>query len=179
MSDASPSLSSPLYGATFGHAVSRFFRKYATFSGRASKSEYWWVALAFFLLGLVPNVLTITGMVIGIRFSIDSAEAVTYDHSDGTQEVLGYTRSGIFEDPTAATLITIGLVISFVVTLATLIPWLALTWRRLHDANFAGPLYFIAFVPLGSIALIILLLQPSKPEGARFDAMAVPQPPRV
>ncbi|WP_258229307.1 DUF805 domain-containing protein [Arthrobacter sp. HMWF013] len=27
-------------------AVSRFFKKYATFSGRASRSEYWWWVLA-------------------------------------------------------------------------------------------------------------------------------------
>ncbi|MGV0585006.1 DUF805 domain-containing protein [Mycobacteroides chelonae] len=36
----------PLYGATFGQAISRFFRSYARFSGRASRSEYWWVMLA-------------------------------------------------------------------------------------------------------------------------------------
>jgi uncharacterized membrane protein YhaH (DUF805 family) len=39
-------LTLPLYGATFGQAVSRFFRNYANFSGRASKSEYWWPVLA-------------------------------------------------------------------------------------------------------------------------------------
>ncbi|MEV0674659.1 DUF805 domain-containing protein [Mycobacterium sp. NPDC050441] len=39
-------LTLPLYGATFGQALSRFFRSYARFSGRASRSEYWWVQLA-------------------------------------------------------------------------------------------------------------------------------------
>ena len=39
-------LTLPLYGATFGQAVARFFRSYARFSGRASRSEYWWVQLA-------------------------------------------------------------------------------------------------------------------------------------
>jgi len=179
MSDASPSLSSPLYGATFGQAVSRYFRKYATFSGRASRSEYWWVALALFLVNLVPNVLLTTGMFIGIRFSLDSAEPVTYDHSDGTQEVLGYTQSSLFEDPTAATLITIGMVISVVIALATLIPTLALTWRRLHDTNIPGPLYFITFIPPAGLVVLIMLLQRSKPEGARFDQGAVPQAPRA
>jgi hypothetical protein len=33
-------MSLPLYGATFGQALSRFFRSYARFSGRASRSEY-------------------------------------------------------------------------------------------------------------------------------------------
>ena len=31
----------PHYGIGFGGAVKRAFRKYATFSGRASLSEYW------------------------------------------------------------------------------------------------------------------------------------------
>ncbi|AKC39825.1 Inner membrane protein yhaH [Mycolicibacterium phlei] len=39
-------LALPLYGATFGQAMTRFFRSYARFSGRASRSEYWWVMLA-------------------------------------------------------------------------------------------------------------------------------------
>ena len=32
----------PLYGASLPQAVRRFFAKYADFSGRASRSEYWW-----------------------------------------------------------------------------------------------------------------------------------------
>ena len=32
----------PQYGATFGQAIARFWGKYTTFSGRASRSEYWW-----------------------------------------------------------------------------------------------------------------------------------------
>lgn len=46
-------LTLPLYGATFGQAVSRFFGSYARFSGRASRSEYWWAVLAFALLFLL------------------------------------------------------------------------------------------------------------------------------
>ncbi|MFN6542446.1 DUF805 domain-containing protein [Mycolicibacterium nivoides] len=45
-------LTLPLYGATFGHAVSRFFRSYARFSGRASRSEYWWVQLAIAIVAI-------------------------------------------------------------------------------------------------------------------------------
>ncbi|MUL84801.1 MULTISPECIES: DUF805 domain-containing protein [unclassified Mycolicibacterium] len=46
-------LTLPLYGATFGQAVSRFFRSYARFSGRASRSEYWWVQLAVTVVALL------------------------------------------------------------------------------------------------------------------------------
>ncbi len=50
-------LTLPLYGATFDQAVSRFFRSYARFSGRASRSEYWWVQLAYTLALILCGVL--------------------------------------------------------------------------------------------------------------------------
>lgn len=50
-------LTLPLYGATFGQAVARFFRSYARFSGRASRSEYWWVTLALVLTGILAAVV--------------------------------------------------------------------------------------------------------------------------
>lgn len=34
---------------TFGDSVRKCFRKYGTFKGRASRSEYWWFALLAFL----------------------------------------------------------------------------------------------------------------------------------
>jgi uncharacterized membrane protein YhaH (DUF805 family) len=46
-------IDAPLRGASMGQAISRFFKKYATFSGRASRSEFWWVVLASFLVSLV------------------------------------------------------------------------------------------------------------------------------
>ena len=49
-------------------------------------------------------------------------------------------------------------------------PSLAIAWRRLHDAGFPGPYYFLTLVPsVGSIIVLVLMLLPSKPEGQRFD----------
>ena len=43
--------------------------------------------------------------------------------------------------------------------------------RRLHDAGHSGWWIFIIFVPLiGFFVMLYFLLQPSKPEGARFEA---------
>ena len=39
-------LEAPLRGASFGQAFARFFKKYAIFHGRASRSEFWWWFLA-------------------------------------------------------------------------------------------------------------------------------------
>jgi uncharacterized membrane protein YhaH (DUF805 family) len=54
-------LAYPQRGATFAQAVSRFFRKYAVFSGRASRSEYAWVLLFQAIAALVLVMLVFVG----------------------------------------------------------------------------------------------------------------------
>jgi Protein of unknown function (DUF805) len=54
---APPSLDLPYYGIGFVDAVKRGFRKYATFTGRASRSEYWWWVLFTFTGYLVLGLL--------------------------------------------------------------------------------------------------------------------------
>ncbi|MCH4160321.1 MAG: DUF805 domain-containing protein [Bifidobacterium sp.] len=66
-----PSSDSPWYGIGFGHAIQRFFTKYAVFSGRASRGEVWWlvlfnilVTMALSPLGLIsPTVNTWAGYI--------------------------------------------------------------------------------------------------------------------
>jgi uncharacterized membrane protein YhaH (DUF805 family) len=139
-------LSQPLYGASFGQAVSRFFKKYATFSGRASRSEFWWVAL---FTGLLYGVL---GGILG------GVIAATGTHDE----------SGQFQLRGAAIAVV---VLWALVSLALVIPGIALTVRRLHDGNFTGWLYLLHLIPsVGSIIIFVLTLLPSNPEGRRYDA---------
>jgi len=42
---------------SFGQAVSTVLSKYATFSGRARRSEYWWWYLFITLVGIVGNIV--------------------------------------------------------------------------------------------------------------------------
>lgn len=42
---------------TFGQSISTCFSKYAVFSGRASRSEYWWFFLFNFLVSTVAEML--------------------------------------------------------------------------------------------------------------------------
>lgn len=49
-------LNQPLYGASFMQATKRFFKKYARFSGYASRSEYWFASLFLFLISLIPTI---------------------------------------------------------------------------------------------------------------------------
>ncbi len=54
--------------------------------------------------------------------------------------------------------------------LATLVPSLALTVRRLHDGNFSGWLLLLVLVPfLGALAVLVFTILPSNPAGQRFD----------
>jgi uncharacterized membrane protein YhaH (DUF805 family) len=57
--------------------------------------------------------------------------------------------------------------------LGTIIPSLALLARRLHDANMSAWLILLLLIPgLGGLALLIMTILPSNPQGQRFD-----QPP--
>lgn len=136
-------LSAPLYGATFRQAIERFFMKYADFTGRASRSEYWWWALAYFIVVAVLDLLAVA---------------------------LGSVGSNGGGQGPLAVVISVLLVVW---SLGTLIPYLALTWRRLHDANYAGPFFFLGLIPfVGGIIVLIFTLLPSNPAGARFDRRA-------
>ena len=54
-------------------------------------------------------------------------------------------------------------------SLATFIPTLAITWRRLHDVNKSGGWFFFALLPVvGWILLLIQLVKDSQPGANRF-----------
>ncbi len=145
-----PSLDQPLYGATLPQAVGRFFKKYATFSGRASRSEYWWVYLFIFL------VVLISGIGVGLLGNATQTEADRAARQPGA----------------GALIFAIPLIIF---SLGIIVPAIALHVRRLHDVNLSGLLYLITFFPyLGAFVLQILAILPSNPAGARFDAAAAP-----
>ncbi|MEV8336876.1 DUF805 domain-containing protein [Leucobacter sp. NPDC077196] len=157
-------LSRPLYGATFGQAVRRFLKNYAGFSGRASRSEYWWTVLFGFLVSLVPLVLYIIGVVM-----LAGASASSSAYSDGFGDGYGSAAAA----PTAGlglTLLFVGIGLLFVIGLALLVPSIAISWRRFHDANFAGPFYFLSFIPyVGGLIVLVFMVLPPTPLGRRFD----------
>jgi uncharacterized membrane protein YhaH (DUF805 family) len=138
--NAEPPLWAPYYGAPFPAAFQRFFKKYATFSGRASRSEYWWWMLLSVVVSIVLNVI------IGAGSSTSS-----YGSTGGPGTAIG----GI---------------LALIWGLGTIIPGLALAVRRLHDVNMSGWLLLIALVPLlGAVALLVFMILPSSPGGQRFD----------
>ncbi|TSD09109.1 DUF805 domain-containing protein [Curtobacterium sp. KBS0715] len=148
-----PPLWAPWYGISFGKAVGRFFKKYATFSGRASRSEFWWWYLANAIVGIVLSILY------GIGFA--TSERSTVSMSSSTSASVQSTVT----EPSA--LFVISGILFLLWGLAIIVPTLALGWRRLHDANLTGALWIIAIF-VGIVGIVFGLL-PSNPQGARFD----------
>jgi uncharacterized membrane protein YhaH (DUF805 family) len=139
-----PTLDQPWYGIGPVDGVKRAFQKYARFDGRASRSEYWWFALA----SSIPAILFLVPLVI------------VGEASD---------RGGDVPAGAVILMLVLGLAL-----LALVVPSIAVSVRRLHDGGFSGLLYLITLVPyIGSLALLVFMVLPPKPEGARFDRRPV------
>ena len=125
----------------FPNAIKSFFVKYVTFSGRASRSEYWY-AILFLALG---------------SYCLEFIEGTLglFPNSEN------YVLDGIFR-------------------MATLIPMIAVTIRRLHDVGRSGWYSLIALTGIGVIVLVVwacMAGEPSdNPHGPNPLALPPPMP---
>ena len=170
-------LDQPAYG--IGPAgMLRFLRKYATFRGRASRSEFWWAQLTLAIAALVLLVPGLVAFVVvfGDRMAVYSSDPATTPAAP----------FGAFADALWA----LGLVgIGGLVNPAFLVPTLALAWRRAQDAGMPGGiglLFQLGGTLLGGILLVtavapfVLGLLASSAKGARFEPSPSPVlPPGV
>lgn len=116
----------PLYGANPLDAFVRFFTKYAVFSGRASRSEYWWMQFWYFIAEwFVIPLCSAIGMYLGFMPFMGSMV-------EQTPQSMEASLRGCLT-------VVIGIaILGGLVDLALLIPSLSLRVRRLHDANASG-----------------------------------------
>ena len=149
-------------------AYKKFWTRYADFSGRSSRSDYWWVVLCNFLITLPFSLIAFFGFLIPLFSEIYYAGL--YDYEPDLSGAMAGAGLAVF--------------IMFLLTiywLATIVPQLAITVRRLRDAGFHWAFIFLgvgptiaSFIPVlnilaalvslpCSIALIVLLCQASKP----------------
>ena len=154
---------------SFIESIRTVLSKYAVFSGRARRSEYWWYTLA---VAIVSLVLYVAVVVPGL--SAYSASIMEY-------------QTAVATDPSApipalpGSVIT-GYLILSIVNLALLLPGLGVTVRRLHDTDRSGFWIFFALVPfVGSIMLIVWEASAGTPGPNRFgaDPKALEQAPAV
>lgn len=160
------------YTVSFGQAISRAFSNYATFTGRASRSEFWWWQLFVFLVILIPLILLITGMA-----SFAASESY-YDSYYDSYHTPAHSSLDIYRGLFAGVGL-IGLVLYGIICLGLFIPNLAMVWRRLHDIGRSGMWYLLSLVPVvnyvWSIVMLVWCCTPSKP----FDNEYGPVPNRL
>lgn len=119
-------------------AYTEMFKKYAKFEGRSRRSEYWFAALANWIIIMAAYMILFIPMISDIA-------------ANG--------------EPTGASLtisIVVGLVL-MVYAFAALVPSLALGVRRLHDTGKSGWYMLMGLIPyVGSIILIVFMATDSQ-----------------
>lgn len=131
------------------------FRKYAQFSGRSRRMEFW----SFGLFNLIVYTI-LGGILIGTGASFSSLAG---QGSNPASALVGMFFSGF------------GLLFGLY-WLATIIPTIAVTVRRLHDRDMSGWWYLgfmvLSFIPLVgfivSIAFLVILFLAGTPGPNRF-----------
>lgn len=109
----------------FTQAISSCLQQYATFSGRAMRSEFWWFALFTVIVNIVASMF--------------------------------------------------GELVNSLVSLALLVPSIAVGARRLHDIGKSGWLQLLWIIPLiGWVILIYWAVQPSEGPNAYGSPEAPP-----
>jgi uncharacterized membrane protein YhaH (DUF805 family) len=112
-------------------------KKYAVFTGRARRKEYWMFHLVNFVILLPIMGVAIAGILMQPRTH----------------------RPGLFLP---------FFLIAFGYSLATLIPSLAVSVRRLHDTDLSGWWLLISLVPLGGIVVFVFHVLDGTPGPNRY-----------
>ena len=110
---------------TMLQAVNKCLRKYGTFSGRASRSEYWWFILFAFLFEW-PYFLTILPSSLTIPFT--HINITLFGETDPINHFLQYFY--------------------FTASLFLFIPQISVGVRRLHDTNKSLRYWFFILLPV-------------------------------
>lgn len=106
------------------------YRRYAEFTGRSRRREYWMYVLFYFLVLLALNAV--------------------FGSNDVVRTPTGFGY--------ASRLMGGGGIIGTVFALASLVPSLAVSVRRLHDQDRSGWLLLLGLIPLlGGFALLVLM----------------------
>jgi uncharacterized membrane protein YhaH (DUF805 family) len=120
---------------TFTESIATCFSKYATFKGRATRSEFWWFYLFSLILGWAASiagaVMFIGGGVEEMQFGAD--------------------------------------ILSSFVTLALMVPTMAVSCRRLHDIGKSGWWNFILLTVIGIFLVLYWWAKEGDSSSNRFS----------
>lgn len=125
---------------TFGAAVQSCLSKYATFTGRAPRSEFWW----FWVFTILVD---IAAVILGSMFFTGSFRELGMGGMAHGWYMVAYSNW-----------------LPGLAHLLLFLPSLAVAVRRLHDVGRSGWWLLVIFVPLfGFLLLLFWWVQPSEP----------------
>jgi len=133
-------------------------RRYAEFSGRSRRKEYW----MWFLFNLVVTAILYSIMLASAGPAIMEAQRAAH---------MGLEPAA----PSAGSMTGMGIagILVFIYALAVFVPNLAVMVRRLHDQDKTGWLVLLILVPaIGPLILLVFMLM----EGTRGDNKYGPDP---
>lgn len=129
------------------------FENYANFSGRARRAEYWWFTLISTILAAVLMVILL----------------VLFGATAETTETVNTAGQTAVEVDSASPLVIIPAILLGILSLALIIPGLAVTVRRLHDQDKSGWFYFVSFIPfIGGLVLWVFMFIDGTPGPNRY-----------
>ena len=112
-------------------AYKNFFKGYADFTGRSTRSDFWWV-------WLMNSILFLPLYIFYFQMALKDSQE--------TDPILGVAIISVY----------------MILAIVLFTPSLAVKVRRLRDAGFHWAFIFLHFVPMGGLALLVLLAMPSK-----------------
>ena len=112
-------------------AYKNFFKGYADFTGRSTRSDFWWV-------WLMNSILFLPLYIFYFQMALNDTEE--------TDPILGVAIISVY----------------MILAIVLFTPSLAVKVRRLRDAGLHWAFIFLHFVPMGGIALLVLLAMPTK-----------------
>ena len=190
--DGGHPLGLPYYGCPMGDAVIRFFRNYAKFSGRASRSEYWWVVLAtviattiFGMLatgfpGIIGGVFAVLFIVFELSIIVPSLALMTRRAHDSNLSgwwVFGYCAANALASSLAVSAFVQALTPLKMVVIENSNSVATLSQTSINS----GATMMMGVSSLLSLATFVLFLvitlRKPRPEGVRFDKQTIPTPP--
>ena len=138
------------------------FKRYADFTGRSRRMEYW----MFFLLNFIVALVLLVPAVIGFFYAM-----INMGQQDGASDGGG---AGLWFN-NINPLVWVGVVLYIGYSLASFIPWLAVSVRRFHDKGISGWVFVglflgsFVFGPLG-FAIYILAALPGDQGTNKYGA---------
>lgn len=145
----------------FGESVRRGFQRWTNYRDRATPGEYWW----FYLFAGVAALVAYVPLVIALFVMLGTA-----DKTPTTRIRNGVTYETTELHPTTAgiTAVVIAGIVFFLVWLILFFPQLALSVRRLHDTDKSCWWLLLAFVPFGSLILLVFFVLTGTPGQNRW-----------